>query len=133
MTCAEAGDCTVGFDAFFGKHALRPNGHVEIAFRVVAEARMAVIRADRDDLGRPDYDWSAVLSVPKPRTGDELADWLARYDEAWRLTTFCPNPYFYEIEQSPWAASYGTDTRHYLVAGVDSYVEVVCKGFDWRS
>jgi len=54
----------------------------------------------------------------------------------WRETGFCPDPDFYEARRSEWLATlpqwFQHGYHHYVVAGRDSFVEVIASRYRWR-
>jgi len=69
------------------------------------------------------YDWERV-----PEFRDEngsLAGHEDKFNEIWKETGICPNPSVYQVEDSDWAKSIGSNITHYLVLGGDYNLEVL--------
>lgn len=80
------------------------------------------------------FDWSGVEG--RIRDGVDPAKWLKEFQEKWVTTGICPDPGFYEVINSGWlqetdAIKYGL--KHFLIVGEDSYIEIICDEWSWRS
>jgi hypothetical protein len=127
----EDGKCVVFCDAFFGQHHAVPQyKRIAVNFRGCIGAIVQVRRDDSEVVGGDNYDWSGVRT-PHINTEAGLTAWLAAFATDWFTTGQCPNPNFYRVERSTWAASFHYDYQHFIIEGPDSYVEVLANGFDW--
>ncbi len=97
-------------------------------------ARMSPSFSDREVIDPSLYDRSK-LPCPYQR-GQSPEDWVHRFWAEWRQTGFCPQSGFYEVNFSPWLEETGyakSSYKHFIVLGHDAYVEVLAKGWSWKS
>src|SRR5690606_31132037 len=95
-------------------------------------ARMLPAHSDLQVIDEANYDWSQVTGRRRP---DEAIDeYLIRKSATWRESGVCPNPRFYQVDESAWlhdviaGSEQREDWRHFLILGHDAYVEVIANG-----
>lgn len=78
---------------------------------------------------------SSGFSLVRDFRGD-IYDYLGWLDATWRATGNCPSSGFYVATHSEWLETfsdrYRRETRHYVIAGRDSYIELIATGFTWK-
>jgi hypothetical protein len=105
---------------------------VEVGFGHGQWVRTYPAASDRDPIPGDLFDRGSL------GTGADLGDpdaWLRRFRVQWRDQGNCPDPGFYEVAESAWisevnAARFGC--QHFVLAGHDLWMEVLCMGFTWR-
>jgi hypothetical protein len=127
----EAGQCVIWCDAFFGRHhPAAAYKRVAIHFAGCASLLVEPRVSDDQVIGGDRYDWSGIRR-PRPKTEDELTAWLTAYATDWASTGVCPNPHFYCVEPSAWAANFRHGHRHFVIEGTDSHAELLARDFTW--
>jgi hypothetical protein len=124
--------CSVVFGGGrLGGDGLTDNRRIEIAFSSGYFARVTA-KADDEDIEASGFDVLEGFSGPM----QDYWDWRER---RWRETGLCPDPSFYVATASPWLDSVNQQfgmahlsLRHFLLAGRDSYIEILAKRFSWR-
>jgi hypothetical protein len=129
----EDGQCVVRCDGFFGHHHAAPRyKRITVNFTDCISVTSQVRRDDAEVIGGDQYDWSGVR-VPRIKTESELTAWLTVFAADWASTGNCPNPQFYRVERSTWAASFRHSYQHFIIEGTDSYVELLARDFTWAT
>jgi hypothetical protein len=88
---------------------------------------------DADPIDRARYDEDAL---PRFReSGVSVEESIKIFWEEWRRTGLCPDPRMYEVVHSTWIDAVGAaeDFKHFIIAGHDSYVEVIAKAWRYES
>ncbi|SRR5713226_1487458 len=96
--------------------------------------RMRPAFSDREVVDPSLYDRSKLPC--QYQKGQSPEDWVRKFWAEWRRTGFCPVPNFYEVGFSPWLKETGYEQygyKHFLILGHDAYVEVLAKGWSWKS
>lgn len=111
----------------------RERQQVAISFPSIAECRFYNF-----NFGEHHYN-EFLIRAPSGEFVTDTYDWK-EHDLFWKEKGVCPNPYFYEVENTGWFDEreiYGDlrkqGFRHFLLVGYDSYLEVLAKGdFTWK-
>ncbi|MBL8160597.1 MAG: hypothetical protein JNJ61_01330, partial [Anaerolineae bacterium] len=79
------------------------------------------------------YDWSDVKL--RPKTADDIKEWMHMFNEQWNASGICPDPNMYEVQNSDWITSTRDSNldgyKQLLLLGEEMYVEVLCKHWTW--
>lgn len=114
-----------------GADGLTDRRRIEIIFSSGCFARVSV-KSDSEDVEASGFDVLDGFGGPP----QDYLRWLVR---CWRETGICPRSDFYLATVSPWLDSVRKKAgvahpalRHFLLAGRDSYIEILATGFAWR-
>jgi len=136
----EEHDIHLEFNALFlcgdrpdGGEPLRKSKKVSCRFGTVAKTKSSPVIAEDEVVDRRIYDWSNVPVVLKG--GEKAGDYHRRYYGEWMKLNICPDPNFYEVEQSEWLEEemrkgnsyFSEETKHYLVIGGCFSFEVLAR------
>lgn len=114
-------------------HRRGPYRLIRISFKNGTWARMCPAHSDTQVVDNSAYVWSQVPGRCKP--GEDIFENLRRNRGLWQQSGICPDPGIYEIASSPWLNeikdlyNIGTEWKHYLCLGHDSYTEVIAAGY----
>ena len=104
---------------------------IELVFPTAQFVRVGAKRDD-EEIGESGFE---VVEACEGGTQDYL-QWRER---RWRETGFCPDSGLYVATVSPWCDAIKTSgllsqtsPRHYVLAGRDSYIELLAERFSWR-
>jgi hypothetical protein len=106
---------------------LTDDRRIEINFTSAYFARVSM----KDDDADIDESGFTVLGMYQGPS----AQFLEWHRQRWQQTGLCPDPRFYMATESPWLSSVGLThlaLRHFVLAGRDSYIEVLASRFSWR-
>ncbi|WP_143310267.1 hypothetical protein [Chitinophaga vietnamensis] len=81
-----------------------------------------------------EYNYGAYLvNAPTGEFVEDTYDWQS-LDAHFKESNICPNPYFYEVQNSAWfeereiyQALLKKNFKHFILVGYDSYVEVLAR------
>ncbi|MEZ4470101.1 MAG: hypothetical protein R3F60_04690 [bacterium] len=113
---------------------LLPDGRLEAVEVCFVGSGWALVAPHdgRDPLPATRFDWSGVPGAQRP--GEAQAEWFARLDALAAAEGLHPLPDVYEVEDSAWLKALGVrGLRHFVFAGHDRRIDVIARGFTWRS
>lgn len=101
--------------------------NLKIHFDPFAECRYF-----NDNFWESNYNENLIKSPEGIFLDDNAGDWYP-YRDVFKETGICPNPYFYEVENTNWFSEkwyqklLKQNYKHFLLTGYDSYLEVLAK------
>ncbi|HVI43357.1 MAG TPA: hypothetical protein VM802_00740 [Chitinophaga sp.] len=103
---------------------------IKIDFPLFAECRFLNF-----NFGEHNYD-NFLIRDPSDRYVKDTYDWK-EWDSIFAETGVCPNPYFYEVENTTWINNkdfysdlFAKGFKHFILVGYDSYLEILANGYE---
>ena len=133
LTIVENGDTIAEFAAMHRERDVDALSSVVVRARFAAGQYVRFFAASTDATALPPdlYD-ASHLDVPAfdPQSPDA---WGEAFNAQWKRTGLAPDPYFYEVRESAWAAEYPRHRlKHYVLNGHDAWCEVLCLSMSWE-
>lgn len=125
----ENGDAVVLADVYLGSHGGDEFRRVRLDFRTAAYVLTCGWYKDYCDIANGAYCWSLVRS--SPLSISNLDEQIVSFAVRWADTGACPDPHVYIIKNSKLAATFSVAATHFLLAGPESYIEIIAQSFDW--
>lgn len=107
---------------------------IRIRFESGLWVRFSPSFSDSEVVEEAAYDWSAITT--RYQAGQGFDEYKRMFWEQWRRSALCPDPNMYELERSPWLFEVlpgHHEYKHFLILGHDAYVEVLARGWAWKS
>jgi len=132
VSIVENGDTVVLADVTVLKTGSRhefERAGIEITFAHGQWVRTYPAVSDIDTIPPGKFDVSNVYTVGVDDESSRI------FHERWVRDRFCPDPYFYEVADSRWAAEADAvrfRCRHFVLVGHDMWMEVLALELSWR-
>ena len=109
-----------------------PFRDINVIFNQGLWAKMSPSYSGESVIDRSRYDWTELgrWSIVEA----DMEEQIRSFQSEWLRTGVCPDPYVYEVRESQWATEIGAaNFTHYLVLGHDVTIDVLAKGFTWKT
>lgn len=105
---------------------------VEVRFEHGQWVRTYPAASDADPIPEGLFD---RVESGRERPIHDSMEWVRLFHQRWASQSSCPDPSFYEVLDSTWIRDENADRfgcRHFVLAGHDLWIEVLCTGASWR-